>query len=192
MDSYVFFAAWTAFTVCFVNLDFFLVVPSTIFAVGKRCREGRVSFFVILPSNARRWRKVGFSFYLDSSGFCGRLVAVRGWEKADRNRDLGVKVQIAGVEESSLEYLSNREAIRKEDKKDSCFGGLRGKAEVDGLPAPRFYLSKLLKIIIRDACVVMPDEQGGEQLMKLDKLEVKKRCGWVWLGSLGRFLATRL
>lgn len=144
VDSYVFFATWTALTICFVDFDLFLLVLGTIFAVGKRCREGRVSFFVTLPSNARRWRKVGLSFYLDSSGFGGSLVTVRGREKADRNRDLGVKVQIAGVEESLLECLSNREAIRKEDKKDSCFGGLRGKAEGDGLPAPRFYLSMQL------------------------------------------------
>lgn len=141
VDSYVFFATWTAFTVCLVNFHLFLVVLGTIFAVGKRCREGRVSFFVIVPSDARRWRKVGFTLYFDSSGLCGSLVAVRGWEKADRNRDFGVKVQIAGVEKSVLEYLPNREAIRKEDKKDSCFGELRGKVEVDGLPAPRFYVS---------------------------------------------------
>ena len=125
VDSQVFFATWTAFTVCFVDFDLFLVVLSTIFAVGKRRREGRVSFFVILPSNARRWRKVSFAFYFDSSGFGGSLVAVRGWEETDGNRDLGVKVQIAGVEESFLECLSNREAIRKEDKKDSCFGGIK-------------------------------------------------------------------
>lgn len=50
---------------------------------------------------------MGFTLYFDS-GFCGSLVAVRGREKTDRNRDLGVKVQIAGVEESVLECLSNR------------------------------------------------------------------------------------
>ena len=144
MDFYVFFATWTAFTVCFVDCYLFLVVLSTIFAVGKRCREGRVSFFVILPSDARRWRKISFTLYFDSSGFCGSLVAVRGWEKTDRNRDFGVKVQIAGVEESVLECLSNREVIRKEDKKNSCFGELRAKVEVDGMPAPRFYLSMQL------------------------------------------------
>lgn len=52
VDCDVFSAARTADTVLLVNLDFFLVA-STFLAVGKRGGEGRISRFVIFPSDAR-------------------------------------------------------------------------------------------------------------------------------------------
>lgn len=55
VDSYVFLTAWMVRTVLFVNLYFFFffVSSSAIFAFRKSGREGRISLFVIFPSDAR-------------------------------------------------------------------------------------------------------------------------------------------
>lgn len=85
-----------ACTILLVDFDlFFLVVSSTILAFRKRSREWRVSRFGIFPSDARSSRrKVGFSFYSDTSSLCCSVAPVRRREDTERDRDSGVKVQI--------------------------------------------------------------------------------------------------
>ena len=95
----------------------------------QRSGEGRVLRFVTFPSDARRCS----SFYLDAGGLGGVFVPVGGGEDAERNRDFGVKIQIAWIRGvRSLECLSNRTAIRKEDKKRllvALGGGKRAEGE---------------------------------------------------------------
>ena len=95
----VFSSARTAGTVLLVNLDFFFLVASTFPAVWKRGGEGRISRFVIFPSDARSssW-KVGLSFYSDASSLCGSVAPVRRREDTERDRDSGVKGQIDLIE----------------------------------------------------------------------------------------------
>ena len=91
VDSYVVFsAARTAFTVLFVDFDFFLLVPSTIFSAWKRRRERGVLGFVTFPSDAL----VGLSLYPDASSLFSSVAPVRRREDTERDRDSGVKVQI--------------------------------------------------------------------------------------------------
>ncbi len=92
VDSHVFFAARTAFTIAFVDFDLFLFVLSTVFASWKGGREGRVTSFVTFPSDAL----VGLSFYLDLGSFFNSVAPVRRREDTERDRDFGVKVQIDG------------------------------------------------------------------------------------------------
>jgi len=96
VNCHVFFATWTAGTTFLVDFDLFLADTSTISTVRQRRREGRVSRVVTFPSNARRCLgEVGFSFYSNTSGLSGVFVPVRRWEDAERDRDSGVKIQIA-------------------------------------------------------------------------------------------------
>lgn len=97
---YVFLAAGAAGTVLFVNLDVFFLVAGTILAAWKRGGEGRVTRFVIFPSDARSssGRKVGLSCYSDTSSLCCSVAPVRRREDTEGNRDSGVKVQIAWSE----------------------------------------------------------------------------------------------
>ena len=96
VDCYVFFATWTAGTIFLVDFDLFLVDTSPIPTVRQRRREGRVSRSLTFPSDARRsLGKVGFSFYSDTSGLGGIFVPVRRWKNTERDRDSGVKIQIA-------------------------------------------------------------------------------------------------
>ena len=124
VDGNVLFAARTAFTILFADSDLFFVVASTaILAAWKRCREGGVLDFVTFPSDAR----FRLSFYSD---FCycllsGNVVPVRRWEKAERNRDPGVKVQIDGGEGawSRMPFEPLRERFERKTRGDSCFRG---------------------------------------------------------------------
>lgn len=90
VNSHVFFAARTAFTVLLVDSDLFLVVMSTILSAWKGGREGGVLRFVTFPSDAL----VGLSFYPDASSFFSSVAPVRRREDTERDRDSGVKVQI--------------------------------------------------------------------------------------------------
>lgn len=92
VDSHVFFAARTAFTIVFVDFDLFLFVLSTVLASWKRGREGRVTRIVNFPSDAL----VGLSFYLDAGFLFSSVAPVRRREDTKRDRDSGVKVQIDG------------------------------------------------------------------------------------------------
>ena len=88
VNSNVFFAARTAFTIVFVDLDLFLFVLSPVLATWKRSREGRVTSFVTFPSDAL----VYLSFYFHLSSFFGSVAPVRRREDTEGDRDSGVKV----------------------------------------------------------------------------------------------------
>ena len=88
VNSNVFFAARTAFTIVFVDLDLFLFVLSPVLATWKGCREGRVTSFVTFPSDAL----VYFSFYSHLSSFFNSVAPVRRRKNTKRDRNSGVKV----------------------------------------------------------------------------------------------------
>ena len=98
VDSYAFLTARMVSTVLFVKLYFlfFFVSSSAIITFRKSGREGRISLFVIFPSDARSssWWKVGLPFYSDTSSLCSDVAPVRRREDTERDRDSGVKVQI--------------------------------------------------------------------------------------------------
>ena len=143
VNSDVFFATWTAGTIFLVDFDLFLVDTSSIPPVRQRCREGRVSRFVTFPSDARRWGEAGFSFYSNTGGLGGIFVPVRRWEDAERDRDSGVKIQIAWIRGAlsrmPFEPLSNSKGRQEETLASGGEEG--GRVKTDELPATRFYLS---------------------------------------------------
>ena len=138
VNSNVFFATWTAGTIFLVDFDLFLVDASSIPPVRQRCREGRVSRFVTFPSDARRWwGKAGFSFYSNTGGLGGIFVPVRRWEDAERDRDSGVKIQIAWIRGAlsrmPLEPSSNPKGRQGETLASGGQEG--GRVKTDELPA---------------------------------------------------------
>lgn len=130
VDSNVLFAARTAFTILFTIGDLFLVESSTtILVTWKRCGERGVLGFVTFPSDAL----VSLSFYSDlgSCFFSSGVVPVRRRKDAERNRDSGVKVQIAGEGGawSRMPFEPLRERIERKTRVDPCFeegGGEKG------------------------------------------------------------------
>lgn len=98
VNGNVFFAARTAFTIVFVDLDLFPFVLSPVLTTWKRCREGRVTSFVTFPSDALLY----LSFYLHLSPFFNSVAPVRRREDTKGDRDSGVKVLNRNFKSASL------------------------------------------------------------------------------------------